>query len=364
MTQNLTADQRRAIETHDRNLVVLAAAGSGKTHVLVERMLALLEANPDWPLESLVAITFTRKAGREMRERLRDRLRQRSQNAAPEDRERWQRASGQRGQHLYRHNSRALQRESLRAQRGGGMPGSGVHGVVDEDESGMALDEALEETLGQMAEKGDPALALFAEYDREQIMAALRERVPEPDPAPVPDDLLEQWQHEWERDAIEWLKGFRTSAVFREQLGWQRRQEWPDSDKLGLLWIGRGEALEALEAEPELALAIELVEGLRGKAGNNGSAKKWGDDGLKEARSRFNDLSEAARTVLTDIGEGVTDLDWRAAELLPLWRHLILMAKEVYEERRKAGNWLDFNGLEQRGVRSVAATGRPGTFTA
>ncbi len=83
MTLNLTADQKRAIETHDRNLVVLAAAGSGKTHVLVERMLALLDANPDWPLESLVAITFTRKAGREMRERLRDRLRERGQNAAP-----------------------------------------------------------------------------------------------------------------------------------------------------------------------------------------------------------------------------------------------------------------------------------------
>ena len=45
--------------------MVLAAAGSGKTHVLVERYLALLAANPDWPLESLVAITFTRKAARE-----------------------------------------------------------------------------------------------------------------------------------------------------------------------------------------------------------------------------------------------------------------------------------------------------------
>ena len=69
-----TEAQQRAIALHERNLVVLAAAGSGKTHVLVERYLALLAANPDWPLESLVAITFTRKAAHEMRERVRREL--------------------------------------------------------------------------------------------------------------------------------------------------------------------------------------------------------------------------------------------------------------------------------------------------
>ncbi|MCY3718239.1 MAG: UvrD-helicase domain-containing protein [Anaerolineaceae bacterium] len=346
MTPNLTADQGRAIETHDRNLVVLAAAGSGKTHVLVERMLALLEANPDWTLESLVAITFTRKAGREMRERLRDRLRERSKDAAPEDRDRW-------GGHLARVDGacigtiHSLCTRILRvcATEAGLDP---EFSVASEDETEIALDEALEETLQQMAEAGDPALALFAEYDRDQIMAALREQVPEPVPAPVPEDLLERWRRDWERDAIERITAFRNSTVFTEQLRWQDKQEWPGADKLGDLWIKRGKELEALEAEPDFGVSIELVKDLHGKAGNNGSPKKWGAEALAEARSRFNDVSDAARTVSAEIGEGVTDLDRRAAELLPLWRRLIVKAKRVYEERRQAGNWLDFNGLEQR----------------
>src|ERR1051325_6180526 len=66
-----TPEQLAAIYTHDRNLIVTAGAGSGKTRVLVDRFVALLEANPDWALTSLVAITFTEKAAREMRDRVR-----------------------------------------------------------------------------------------------------------------------------------------------------------------------------------------------------------------------------------------------------------------------------------------------------
>src|SRR6185436_2744909 len=72
-----TAEQHDAIFTHDRNLIVTAGAGSGKTRVLVDRFIALLEANPDWPLPSLVAITFTEKAAREMRDRVRQAIEQR-----------------------------------------------------------------------------------------------------------------------------------------------------------------------------------------------------------------------------------------------------------------------------------------------
>ena len=67
---NLSPEQNAAIHTHDRNLVVVAGAGSGKTFVLVERYLALLDANPDWALNQLVAITFTQKAAQEMRDRV------------------------------------------------------------------------------------------------------------------------------------------------------------------------------------------------------------------------------------------------------------------------------------------------------
>src|SRR5258707_7900319 len=78
---NYTPEQHDAVYTHDRNLIVTAGAGSGKTRVLVDRFIAMLEANPDWPLTSLVAITFTEKAAREMRDRVRQAIEQRIADA-------------------------------------------------------------------------------------------------------------------------------------------------------------------------------------------------------------------------------------------------------------------------------------------
>jgi ATP-dependent helicase/nuclease subunit A len=85
-----TPEQYQAIYTHDRNVIVVAGAGSGKTRVLVERYLALLNANPDWSLNALVAITFTRKAAGEMRDRVRATLEKNRREAAdPQQRQRW-----------------------------------------------------------------------------------------------------------------------------------------------------------------------------------------------------------------------------------------------------------------------------------
>ena len=66
--------QRLAIETLDKNLVVKAGAGAGKTRVLVERYIRMLQSGAAG-LEGIVAITFTRKAAREMKERIRARIR-------------------------------------------------------------------------------------------------------------------------------------------------------------------------------------------------------------------------------------------------------------------------------------------------
>src|SRR5262249_40637573 len=72
-----TPEQHDAVHILDRNLIVTAGAGSGKTRVLVDRFVALLEAHPDWPLPSLVAVTFTEKAAREMRDRVRQAIEER-----------------------------------------------------------------------------------------------------------------------------------------------------------------------------------------------------------------------------------------------------------------------------------------------
>jgi len=69
------AERERAVSTFDRNIVVTAGAGTGKTTLLVDRLVHLLLRNPDpVRITEIVALTFTNKAANEMKLRLRERL--------------------------------------------------------------------------------------------------------------------------------------------------------------------------------------------------------------------------------------------------------------------------------------------------
>lgn len=71
------AERVKAITERERNVIVDAGAGTGKTTLLVERILHLLapaDDGPCFPLERLAAITFTRRAAGELKLRLRQAL--------------------------------------------------------------------------------------------------------------------------------------------------------------------------------------------------------------------------------------------------------------------------------------------------
>ena len=71
MERNWTKEQREVIELRGRNLLVSAAAGSGKTAVLVERIIRKItdESHPV-DIDRLLIVTFTNAAAAEMRERI------------------------------------------------------------------------------------------------------------------------------------------------------------------------------------------------------------------------------------------------------------------------------------------------------
>ena len=72
--KELSAKQREAAECTDRDVLVRAGAGSGKTKTLVARYLLLLDENRTWKPADITAVTFTRKAAREMQSRIRTEL--------------------------------------------------------------------------------------------------------------------------------------------------------------------------------------------------------------------------------------------------------------------------------------------------
>jgi ATP-dependent helicase/nuclease subunit A len=91
---SLTEQQQKAVETIDKHVLVCAGAGSGKTHVLIERFIEILKKNEDVSVSHLVAVTFTRKAAVEMRNRLKAKFKQLVDEAG-ENTERWQSCLGE-----------------------------------------------------------------------------------------------------------------------------------------------------------------------------------------------------------------------------------------------------------------------------
>ena len=66
-----TAEQQKVIDLRNRNILVSAAAGSGKTAVLVERIVKMItDKNHPVDIDHLLIVTFTNAAAAEMRERI------------------------------------------------------------------------------------------------------------------------------------------------------------------------------------------------------------------------------------------------------------------------------------------------------
>ncbi|TNF92143.1 MAG: ATP-dependent DNA helicase Rep [Gammaproteobacteria bacterium] len=74
----LNPQQNAAVRQYDRPLLVLAGAGSGKTRVITQKIAWLID-HKQVPAHQIVAVTFTNKAAREMKQRVDSMLKDRSE---------------------------------------------------------------------------------------------------------------------------------------------------------------------------------------------------------------------------------------------------------------------------------------------
>lgn len=77
---NFNASQQAAIDAQNQNILVSAAAGSGKTTVMVAKIKETLIKQPESSISQFLVITFTKDAAQNMKDKLRSQLEEASQN--------------------------------------------------------------------------------------------------------------------------------------------------------------------------------------------------------------------------------------------------------------------------------------------
>src|SRR2546425_825666 len=141
----------------DRNLGVEAAAGTGKTTVLVGRVVNLV-ASGRMSVDELVVITFTEKAAAELATRVRDALEERAASAEGEERTRILQAA----RDLYRAHIETIHSfaAALLRERPVEAPIDPLFEVLDELAAGLEFNKAYERFQDELFSERRPELEL------------------------------------------------------------------------------------------------------------------------------------------------------------------------------------------------------------
>jgi ATP-dependent helicase/nuclease subunit A len=350
-----SAEQLPAILRRERDLLVTAGAGSGKTLTLVARYLALLAEGLS--LRSIVAITFTRKAAREMRNRVRrqvDRYR-RQDDLAPDEREAWGRVYVQLDAARIS-TIHTLCGELLRAQPAeAGVDPS--FAVLDEAQTTLLKREAVERALAWAADDAESS-RLFVRLPESALHATLTTLLnARLDAAPLLDPERALWQG-WERLVREPLEAFVRSPLLQDALaefqglaadGTLQRAE-SEGDKLApylrtLLEIG-AQTLSAADGDDWCAVS-ELLPSFRRNCVSYGKKENW-PAGPKATLKELRDVFDVLPTWAT---QGDLALDRELAGLMPALSKLFTQLVGLYDGLRAERNALDFDDLEEHAMR-------------
>lgn len=376
-----TEEQRRVIELHNRNLLVAAAAGSGKTAVLAERILHTITAGENPPdIDRLLVVTFTKAAASEMRERigllLEERLRK-----TPED------------EHLQKqsallHNAKITTIDSFcqsvlrnHFELAGLDP---AFRVADENEIRLIREDVLEELLEERFAAGEETFLLFADaYQGRGRDARLENSILElyeyASGFPWPEDYLSECVANYGID----------SPALLENTPWMRELLSEIRGRITEL-SGYIEAARALCLEPEGPLAYEkalssdadALAGLLKETTYNGLHKsirelkkealariKSGscDDGKKQRvmNIRKKVYAELDKLAKQEVVLSVEELCELLKACRPAVRIMVELTQEFtlrFREKKQGLNIVDFSDLEHEALHIFLEKKEDGTL--
>lgn len=353
-----TDEQRAAITMRQRSVAISAGAGCGKTFVLTERFLAALAPEealgPESQLHQLVAITFTDRAAREMRDRVREKLYERQASAVDSgEAANWQRLirdlDAARISTFHSFCTTLLRNHAVDARLDPQFT------VLDQAEANTLLTEVIDDRLRELLATADADVLDLVYFFQIQ---GLRERVREL-ASSAPRTELEAWQT---RDVDEFLDAW--DRFHKEHSLPEALRDVAECDEASLVRALLAEAAE----QTEKVLAVRgTLEDLLGnltissnpagdlreinetaKVAKVGSKKAFVNEADYEA---YRDACAALRKRVQD-RQPLVDFDREAdrplAELGKQLLAITLGIREQYDARKLAGAQLEFDDLMQR----------------
>jgi ATP-dependent helicase/nuclease subunit A len=345
-------DPQRQAATAGGDAIVTAGAGSGKTRTLVGRYLALLEDGI--PLRGIVAITFTDKAAREMRTRIRQAIADWLAQGPPR-RAFWEEVfadlDAARIGTIHSLCAQILRAHPVEAAQLDVMPG---FDVLEEGRAAVLRARAVEEALAWAA-KDDVASHLFGalgELGLRTAVSTLLEKRLDADAAfeRLADDPLPGWA-----SALgSWFSGNLDVPLWRELLDTLSHLRADDpTDKMESARqavLAHAQAVDAARLRGDLDAALAELGALRTATALTGRKGNWPRGALVVAKDSMRALrayfDERLKPLADPRGPASWTLDERAAgSVWPLhatYQH----ALDVYAQARHAESALDFDDLE------------------
>ncbi|HET89939.1 MAG TPA: hypothetical protein ENN99_04245 [Chloroflexi bacterium] len=345
-------DLQTEAATTPGDVVVTAGAGSGKTRTLVGRYLYHLEAGA--PLRAVVAITFTEKAAREMRTRIRQTITDWLAQDPP-GRAFWEAAfadlDAARIGTIHSLCAQILRDHPVEAARLDVSPG---FGVLEEGRAAVFRARAVEEALAWAAEDDSASYLFrpFKEFGLRTAVSTLMEKRLDADPAfeRLSDDPLPEWT-----DALlGWLDGHLNTVEWRGILDDLRGLRADDpADKMEIARqevLAHAGAADAARERGAVGAALAALAAVRASTGLNGRKGNWPGDTLAAAKESMRALRTYFDERLAPLADPKKPSSWQldaqvAGLLWPL--HAVYRrAVACYTRAKHAENGLDFDDLE------------------
>ena len=346
-----TEQQAAAIETRGVSIALSAGAGCGKTFVLTQRFLKGLEPGDDSAeLHSLVAITFTDKAAREMRDRIRSACNQRLQQCESDEVEHWlgilRGLDSARVSTIHSFCTSLLRSQAVEA----GLDPR--FAVLEPALADTLLRNTAQETLHKLLEQDDADAAAFVlqfglERSRELLRTLAKQRFQidfAKFDSQTPEALAAAWHLLWEAEFVpKLIAEFRTDPRTLRTFELLRDNETTHAT----MQERRTMLLEWLEPSLPWKFPLPSLEAIRehARVQGGGTAKNWASTEVHEAvKNGLADLREAAKKLAELLPVNADDLQL-AAEFSCRALRLARQTSQAYEAAKQTLGLLDFDDL-------------------